>query len=111
MNNPAITIGCVSNLYSRMMVFNKTGDIENGHTHDHDHLTLLAHGSLQVTVNGAVTIFKAPHMIFIHKDKNHELLALEDNTVAFCIHAVRDGSRVEDIVDPSMIPNDKIVAI
>ena len=105
MNTPSIALGCVSNLFSRMMVFNKTGDIENGHTHDHDHLTLLAHGSLQVTVEGVVTVFKAPHMIFIHKDKNHELVALEDNTVAFCIHALRDGGRVEDIIDPAMVPN------
>jgi quercetin dioxygenase-like cupin family protein len=104
MNNPSIALGCVSNLYSRMMVFNKAGDIEYGHTHNFDHLTLLASGSLQVTVDSVVSVFKAPHMIFIHKDKNHELVALEDNTVAFCIHALRDGERVEDIIDPEMVP-------
>jgi quercetin dioxygenase-like cupin family protein len=86
-----------------MMRFEKAGDTEHGHTHQFDHLTLLASGSLRVTVEGKTTDFKAPHMIYIHKDKNHELVALEDNTVAYCIHALRDKDSGE-ILDPSMIP-------
>lgn len=86
------------------MVFRSVGDVENGHTHQFDHLTLLASGALQVTVDGQVTEFKAPHMILIRKHKSHELVALEANTVAFCIHAMRTGDRVEDIVDPASIP-------
>ena len=35
----------------------------------------------------------------------HELIALEPNTVAYCIHAMRIGESVDDIVDMSMIPN------
>lgn len=102
-NTPHVQIGCVANLFSRMMCFEKAGDIEHGHTHQFDHLTLLASGSLRVTVDGVATEFKAPHMIYIHKDKNHELVALEDNTVAYCIHALRDKNN-EDILDPAMIP-------
>lgn len=101
---PEIKIGCVANLYSRMMHFRKAGDIEIGHTHQFDHLTLLAKGKLKVTVEGQVTEFTAPHMIYIHKDKVHELEALVDETVAYCIHALRDGDEVEDIIDPSMVP-------
>lgn len=104
MNHPEIAIGCVANLYSRMMHFVKAGDIEVGHTHQFDHLTLLAAGSLKVVVDGVESVFKAPHMIYIHKDKVHELTALEDNTLAYCIHALRDGDSVEDILDPAMIP-------
>lgn len=87
------------------MVFALAGDKEKGHTHQFDHLTLLAAGTLQITVEGAATVFKAPHMIYIHKDKNHELLAMEDNTVAYCIHALRKEDGSGDILDPSMIPN------
>lgn len=105
MSHPEIYHGCVANLYSRQMSFKKAGDVEQGHKHAFDHLTLLAYGSLRVTVEGKVTDFKAPHMIYIHKDKVHELVALEDNTVAYCIHALRDGEGVGDILDPSMIPN------
>jgi quercetin dioxygenase-like cupin family protein len=104
MSAPDISIGCVANLFSRQMTFLKVGDTELGHTHPFDHLTLLATGSLRVTVEGGVTEFKAPHMIYIKADKIHELVALEPNTVAYCIHALRDGNGVDDILDPAMIP-------
>lgn len=100
---PEIKIGCVANLYSRMMLFAKAGDVEIGHTHQFDHLTLLAKGKLKVTVEGVATEFTAPHMIYIHKDKVHELEALSNETVAYCIHALRDKESNE-ILDPSMIP-------
>ena len=88
-----------------MMHFEKVGDIEYGHKHAFDHLTLLATGSLKVITDNVETIFKAPHMIYIHKDKKHELVALENNTIAYCIHALRNGEGVGDILDPTMIPN------
>lgn len=102
-DSPEVKLGCVANLFSRMMHFKKAGDTELGHTHQFDHLTLLASGSLKVTVDGNESTFNAPHMIYIHKDKIHELVALEDNTVAYCIHALRDKT-TSDIIDPSMVP-------
>jgi quercetin dioxygenase-like cupin family protein len=104
MSQPVVHIGCVANLFSRMMRFEKAGDTEIGHIHQFDHLTLLAKGKLKVTVNGNSTEFTAPHMIYIHKDKVHELEALVDETVAYCIHALRDKDNNE-ILDPSMIPD------
>jgi hypothetical protein len=106
---PKVELGCVANLFSRMMHFRHAGDIEHGHTHAFDHLTLLAAGALKVTVDGISTEFKAPHMIYIRKDKNHELVALADNTVAYCIHALRTSAE-GDILDPSMVP-DGVVAL
>lgn len=103
MSDPVVHIGCVANLYSRMMHFKQAGDIEHGHTHQFDHLTLLAKGKLKVTVEGVATEFTAPHMIYIRADKRHELVALTDETVAYCIHALRDKENNE-ILDPSMIP-------
>jgi len=95
----------VANLASRMMHFKKAGDVEVTHTHSFDHLTLLASGSVKCTVDGNETEFHAPHMIYIKKEHMHSFEALEDNTVAFCIHAMRIGERVEDIADPSMFPS------
>lgn len=103
MSQPIVHIGCIANLFSRMMHFEKTGDIEIGHTHQFDHLTLLAKGKLKVTVEGISSEFTAPHMIYIHKDKVHELEALSDDTVAYCIHALRDKN-TNEIIDPAMIP-------
>lgn len=101
---PEVKMACVSNLFSKMMHFKKAGNIEYGHCHVFDHLTLLAHGSLKVTIDGIATDYQAPHMIFIRKNIRHELLALEDDTVAFCIHALRKGEGVDDIIDPDFIP-------
>lgn len=103
MTSPEISIGCVANLFSRMMLFARAGDVEVGHTHQFDHLTLLAKGLLKVTVNEQVSYFSAPHMIFIHKNYVHQLEALEDNTVAYCIHVLRTEDQSE-ILDPSMVP-------
>ena len=103
-DQPYTQLGCVANLFSRQMHFKNAGDIEHGHVHPFDHLTLLASGALQVTVNGKTTDFKAPHMIYIKAEHEHELVALEDNTVAYCIHALRDGNGVDDILDPASIP-------
>lgn len=104
MNSPETFIGCVANLYSRMMHFKNAGDVEHGHSHQFDHLTLLAKGKLKVTVEGHTTEFTAPHMIYIQKDKLHELQALVPDTVAYCIHALRSDNETGDILDPSMVP-------
>lgn len=103
MSAPEIAIGCVANLWSRQMHFLRAGDIEVGHTHQFDHLTLLARGRLKVTVNGRASHFAAPHMIYIRSDAVHELEALEDDTVAYCIHALRTKDQGE-ILDPGMVP-------
>ena len=103
MNSPDIQIASVKNVYTRQMRFVRVGDTEQGHVHQFDHLTLLASGSLRVSVDGLTTDYKAPHMIWIHKDVMHELTALENNTVAFCIHAHRDLDG--EIISPEMVPN------
>jgi quercetin dioxygenase-like cupin family protein len=104
MNTPLVNIGLVSNVFVRQMNFKNIGDIEYGHTHTFDHLTLLAKGSLSVNVNGNVSTYAAPMMIFIKADVEHELTALENDTVAYCIHALRELDNPDDILDPSMIP-------
>lgn len=101
-------IGCVANLFSKQMYFAKVGDKEEGHAHLFDHLTLLAKGRLRVTVDGKASDFTAPQMIYIKAGKIHELEALSDETVAYCIHALRDGDGVNDIIDPSMIPEGSV---
>lgn len=98
--DPEVQMTCVSNLFMRSMHFKHAGDIEHGHAHIFDHVSLLTAGSAKVTVEGVSKVFTAPHAIFIRKDWMHEIEALEDHTIMICIHALRDGERVEDIVDP-----------
>jgi hypothetical protein len=104
MDGPKIQLSLISNLWIKLMTFEKAGDGFEGHKHTFDHPTLLSKGKMQVEIEGNISVFTAPHVIFINKDKIHTLTALEDNTVAACIHALRDGERVEDIIDPGMIP-------
>ena len=104
MAQPKVKIACVSNLYCREMLFYSAGDTEIGHTHAFDHITFLSSGKLRVETDLGSTDFAAPQMIFIHKDHRHTLTALENNTVAYCIHALRNGDAVGDIIDPEMIP-------
>jgi quercetin dioxygenase-like cupin family protein len=100
---PLVKIGAVKNVYVRAMTFQNPGDVELAHAHQFDHATLLAHGSVKVTANGKETVFKAPHLIWIKRDLEHTIEALEANTVCACIHGMRDEEG--DIVDPSMIPD------
>ena len=104
MADPVVNVGCVANLFARQMHFLNAGDKEEGHTHPFDHLTLLAHGSVKVTVEGVETVFRAPQMIYIHAEHVHLLEALEPNTVAFCIHALRDKNGSGNIIDPASVP-------
>ena len=96
MEKPDISIFAVSNVYSRIMHFKQAGDVELGHYHTYDHGTLISAGSIQLDILDdeckilQSKIVKAPQMILIKKDKRHRLTALENNTVAVCIHALRD---------------------
>ena len=100
---PKSTISYVGNVWIKMMTFENSGDIECGHQHLYDHTTLLAAGKLDVLVNKVVTTYTAPAMIFINKDMFHELVAKEDGTVAYCIHALREKDS-DVILDPTSIP-------
>jgi len=103
-DHPEISVSCVASVYVRQMHFAKAGDVEQGHSHQFDHQTLLAKGSLKIVLEGVENTYHAPHIIFIRKDHRHELTALEDGTVCFCIHALRDGEDVCDIIPPDAIP-------
>lgn len=103
MSRPEEKITCVSNLWLRQMVFKNVGDANDGHTHNYDHVTLLAHGSVRVYVDGIATDFIAPQIIYIIKGKVHHIEALEPDTIAYCVHALRDKDTAE-ILAPEQIP-------
>lgn len=111
---PEIKVLAVSNVYTRLMHFLKTGDQELGHYHPYDHGTLLSSGKLlveKVDHKGNIIFskeFVAPTFIMIEKDSKHILTALEDNTVAGCIHALRDET--DEIVSPEFILDETVFA-
>ncbi len=98
-----VQLASIDNVWIRQMHFDKTGKKNNPHYHTHDHASLLAAGSVKVTIGDAVSVFKAPAMILVVKDKLHHMEALEDNTVVYCIHGLRE-SPYGELVSPEMIP-------
>ncbi len=82
---PDVSVSAIGNIYTRMMRFNSKGTKELGHSHTFDHMTILASGKLKVTVDEKETEFKAPAMIYIKAGKVHELEAMEDRTLSFCV--------------------------
>lgn len=107
MSTPITHIGSCHNVFIRQMYFEKAGDSETQHHHAFDHITLLARGSIEVEVEGQKTTFKAPHMIYIRADKRHGMVALEDDSLAYCVHALvnHTDKNIDDIITPEMIPN------
>jgi hypothetical protein len=73
----------------------KAGDANPGHHHNHDHVTMLAQGSVKCEVEneqGEISEreFHAPTFIVIDKNKKHRLTALVDNVYFYCVFALRD---------------------
>jgi hypothetical protein len=103
MSLPTIQICFVDNVWVKQMHFQKKDDDVPGHRHLHDHMTLLTQGKLMVIIEDRVTEYHAPHIIVIQKDQEHLLKALEDNTIAYCIHALRNNE-TGDIVSEDQVP-------
>ena len=90
MAEPLIRLNAEGGLWVRQLHFVHATDVHIGHLHSHDHVTLLATGSLQVTVDGVSQTFNAPHIILITKGKHHDLQAMVDGTVAYCVAPIAD---------------------
>lgn len=84
-------LGYFGNIWVRQNVLTNAGDSFGGHKHHFDHVSLLTKGSVEVHVQGhEPKVFKAPTFIVISKDKEHNFIALEDDTNWYCVFALRD---------------------
>lgn len=68
------------------------------HRHSFDHLSILAAGSVLVSVDGEETAYSAPQCILIAAGKKHSVTALTD-TVWYCVHGT-------DCTDPAAIDHE-----
>jgi len=84
-------VGSFGNIWLRKIFFKDKGEVYEGHKHPHDHVSLLMSGSVSVAVPGHKQVtFTAPTYIIIRAEYEHEITALEDNTLWWCLHAMRD---------------------
>ena len=91
-------LGFFGNIWVRQHDLKKAGEFIDGHKHHFDHVSLLTSGRVMVEVDGhPPKEFVAPTFIVIRKEHNHKITALEDDTLWYCVFALRDvdGSPIE----------------
>ncbi len=94
------------NVWVRQNVLAKAGDALEGHTHSFDHVSMLVKGKVRVTVTGfEPKDFTAPTIIVVRKQFEHTFEALEDDTLWYCVFAMRDvNGEVVDVYSEEMSP-------
>lgn len=66
------------------------------HSHTYDHTSMLARGKVALYANGVYGgVFRAPCGILIKAGVMHEFMALEDETIIYCIHNVSRHGKIE----------------
>jgi hypothetical protein len=84
-------LGYFGNIWVRQNLLERAGEIHEGHKHNFDHVSLLARGKVRVAVaDYEPKEFTAPTFIVIKKEYYHTFEALEDNTLWYCVFALRD---------------------
>lgn len=99
--------GFIGNVWIRQNWLIQSGDKAGGHAHYHDHVSLLVKGSVEITVGDcAPKTFVAPTYIVIKKQHRHQIVALEDDTIFYCIFAMRDiDGDISDVYQSANLPN------
>jgi len=69
------------------------------HAHSYDHLSILASGSVELTVNDKTSIIHAPACINICANTHHGVKSLTD-VVWYCIHATdcTDEDKIDEVL-------------
>lgn len=102
-----IELGYFGNVWIRMQMYKRAHERHEGHKHLHDHISLLVSGGLRVEVEGKESFevhagsADKPTFFEVPAEHSHTLIPLKDNTVAYCIFAIRDedGNLVDDPKD------------
>lgn len=102
MSNPITDLKIVDNVFVKLHHFLNVGDTHQGHAHLFDHITLLAAGAVIMKHDKGEQDFTAPHLIVTPKGVVHQFIAKEPNTTFCCIHAIREGDGVDDVVASSV---------
>jgi len=83
------------------------------HAHKHDHLSILASGSVEMVVDGVKSVVEAPACLTIAAGKHHGIKSLTD-VVWYCVHATdcTDEDAIDEVlVEPSNVEEMKELAL
>ncbi len=97
----------LGNVFIRPMVFEKAGNVVEGHAHNFDHVTYVAKGSLKIEKLDGETVVAAVvkkaseqyNSVLIKAGVCHRLTALEDGSIGHCIYAHRTAQGTEVVQD------------
>lgn len=94
------------NVFIRPIALAKAGEKMDGHTHNFDHTTIVFTGAVRVVkrrptnqmdASGRPIMvvvseknLKAPASILIEANAHHEITAIENNSVLWCVYSHRD---------------------
>lgn len=94
----------VDGMWVRAYTLEKAYQVAAQHVHEHDHITLLASGSVTLWQDGLEhESYKAPALITISAGKKHAFVAATDNVVLCCLHNLRGTGETEpQILDEVM---------
>lgn len=103
------------NVFVKKMIFKEKGMVYCGHHHEYDHVTLVAAGKISVKFSSVpegdlpeeIKEYAGTSMFVTRSYREHEITALEDNTVVCCVHAVREEGG-EIIGTPSHVDKNKV---
>lgn len=82
------------NIFIRPNVLPRVGDVTQGHKHNFDHTTIVFSGAVHVGAklpDGSIVSrdFHSPSHFLVKADVEHEITAIEDNTVYWCVYSHR----------------------
>ena len=80
----------VDDIWVRAYTLPKARTIASQHVHEHDHITLVARGQVDLWQDGKqVGQYTAPAMVKIPAGSKHAFMALTDDVVLCCLHNLR----------------------
>lgn len=96
----------VDGVFIKQMVLAKVGHIVPQHVLAYDHHSMLAHGAVRLWADGQYAgDFVAPSPILIRAGVQHTFMALEDETIVYCIHRLHGTDAVELLAEARPLEN------
>jgi hypothetical protein len=88
------------NIFVKEMNLPRVGMVVGQHAHKYGHTTLLVRGQLRAWRDGELLgEYCAPAQIFIPANTKHAFVSLEPDTLAYCIHRLRDEDDAVEITE------------
>ena len=83
-------------IFIRSGYFKESGTIIPQHSHEYDHTSFIATGSIDAWCEGEyLGEYKSPCGFFIKKHTKHTFVTLEPNTTIMCIHNISRNGMIE----------------